>query len=416
MPEPAARHPIEPEDFQLISPEVRANPYPYYEVLRREAPVHRISPVLPLFAVTRFEDVTFSLHHPELFSSTAFQTILQGGGAFMPRSDSLAGHRLLESAMMISVDPPDHGRLRRLANRGFTPRRIAAIEPRLRELAEGFVGEAAARGEMDVVRDLAIPFPVTVIAELLGIEVERRDDFKAWSDSLVIGLSGTDPSSREDDMRRSADGMATYIESVIAERRREPREDLISVLVEAEEGDALTTGEVMSFVVLLLIAGNETTTNLIGNAARALLAHPAQLELLEKEPGRIPAMLEEALRYDAPIQALPRQATQDVELPNGHIPKDALSFLFFGSANRDEAHFDDPESFDIRREPSQHLAFGHGIHFCLGASLARLEARVAFEALLAHCRSWRLAVDEVEIGESMLLRGPRSLPIHFDPA
>ena len=404
---------IKPSDFQLMLPEVRANPYPYYEVLRREAPVHPLFEGAPVFALSRYRDVEFALHHPELFSSTAFQTILQGGGAFSPRSASLAGHRLLESGMMISVDPPDHGRLRRIANRGFTPRRIAALEPRLRELAEQLVDAVLEAGEMDVVRDLAVPLPITVIAELLGIERDRLDEFKEWSDTLILGLTGPNPELREDEMGEAADAMADYIESVARERRREPREDLVSVLVEAEEGDALTTGEVMSFVVLLLIAGNETTTNLIGNATRTLLEHPDQLELLAQDPGRVPAMLEEALRYESPIQVFPRQATQDVELPGGTIPKSAMAFLFFGSANRDEEQFEDAASFDIGRNP-QHLAFGHGIHFCLGASLARLEAKMAFDVLLECCRNWRHAGDRVELVESILLRGPKSLPMRFD--
>ena len=405
---------IRASDYSPLLPEVRANPYPYYAALRREAPVHRMIPGLPFFAVSRYEDVLFVLQHPELFSSTALRTLAQGGIGFGPNSGALAGHLLLDSAMMIAVDPPDHTRLRQLVNRGFTPRRIAALEPRLREIARGCLDAGVSRGRIDLVRDLAIPFPVTVIAELLGVEPERRGDFKRWSDTTVIGLSGISGEFSREDVRRGADEMAGYIERIVAERRTAPRDDLISVLLEAEEGDALSTGEVMAFVVLLLIAGNETTTNLIGNAMKALLLHPEQLAELEADGSLIPGMIEEVLRYDSPIQGIPRQVRRDVDLPGGTVAKDAFVMVLFASANRDERQFPDPDRFDLHRNPQGHLAFGQGIHFCLGAALARLEARIAFESLFAKCRNLRLDADEIPMLDSMLLRGPKSLSLLFD--
>ena len=402
-------------DYNPLLSNVRANPYPYYAALRRDAPVHPMLPNAPLFAVSRYDDVAFAVHHPEIFSSTALQILAQGGGVSLgPNSGALAGHRLLESAMMIAVDPPDHTRLRMLGNRGFTPRRIAALEPRLRDLAAEFVDRVAPVGRMDLVSDLAIPFPVTVIAELLGVESERREQFKHWSDAIVVGLSGVSAQFSREDVRRVADEMADYIERIAQERRAHPRDDLISVLVEAEEGDALSTGEVMSFVVLLLIAGNETTTNLIGNAIKALLDHPDQLAAVEADVSLIPALVEETLRYDSPIQGLPRKVMRDVEIGGETIYEDAFAMLLFGSANRDERQFPEPDRFDIRREQQGHVAFGHGIHFCLGASLARLEARVAFETLFSRCRSLRLDADDIPMIDSMLLRGPKSLPLVFE--
>jgi cytochrome P450 len=316
--------------------------------------------------------------------------------------------------MMIGVDPPDHGRLRRLVNRGFTPRRIAALEPRLREIARECVDALAGRGEMDLQRDLAIPFPVTVIAQLLGVETERAEQFKHWSDALAVGLGGMSQKWTLEDVRRAFDEMADYIDRTMAERRAQPRDDLITVLVQAEEGDVLSTSEVMTFVTLLLVAGNETTTNLIGNAMRTLLRHPDQLDAVAREPARIPPMIEEVLRYESPLQGLARTAVRDVEVAGTKLPAGAWVMLLFAAANRDELHFEDPERFDVDRNPQAHLGFGHGVHFCLGASLARLEARIAFEALFERCRDFRLADPEVPLLESLFVRGPTRLRLEFE--
>jgi cytochrome P450 len=406
---------IAASDYNPLLPQVRANPYPYYAALRRESPVHQILPGAPFYAVSRYDDVCAVLHRPEVFSSTALQILAQGGGiSFSPNSGALAGHRLLRSSMMIATDPPDHTRLRGLVNRGFTPRRIAALEPRLREIASACLDPVLHSGRMDLMRDFAIPFPVTVIAQLLGVESERHGLFKHWSDTVVIGLSGASQQFSREEVRAAADEMADYIDSIVADRRARPRDDLISILAAAEDGDALAAGEVLAFVVLLLIAGNETTTNLIGNAMRALLAHPDVLERVTRDRSLLPAMIEEALRYDSPIQGIPRKVTQEVELAGTMLPKDAFLMVLFASANRDEGQFPDPDRFDIDRKSREHVAFGHGIHFCLGAALARLEARVAFEAVLARTRNLRLEATEVPVIESNLLRGPKTLPLSFD--
>ncbi len=404
---------ITAQDYDILNPAVRANPYPYYEALRNESPIHRMTPGAPMFTVSRFADVQYVLHHPKEFSSTAFQDLFQGVVSMSPNSGALAGHRLLKSPMMIGVDPPKHDRMRGLVNRGFTPRRIGALEPRLRELAIGFVDEVCSAGKMDVVQDLSIPFPVTVIAELLGVDPEKRELFKRWSDATVIGLSGIAPDFSRDEIRKNADEMADYFESIAAERREQPKDDLISVLVNAEDGNATTASEILSFIFLLLLAGNETTTNLIGNAMHALLRHPAQLKEVAENHDLIPQMLEEVLRYDSPIQTLPRKVTADVELPSGRVEKDSTVMLLFGAANRDPNQFPDPDRFDIHRKSTGHLAFGHGIHFCLGASLARLEARVAFETLFSKCRNLELDGSGVPMLDSIALRGPRSVPVTF---
>lgn len=404
-------------DFSLLTPEVRENPYPYYAALRRESPIHQLAPGAPLYAITRYEDVLHILHRPETFSSTALQAALQGGGVGIgPNTGALAGHRLLADSMMIATNPPDHGRLRRLVNRGFTPRRIADLEPRIRELADRFLDQAIIDGELDLVRGLSIPLPVTVIAEMLGVEADLVDQFKAWSDAFVIGLSGAAGEYTKDDVRKAADEMADYFERIAHERRTAPRDDLISLLVEAEGGDALSTGELMSFIALLLIAGNETTTNLIGNGVKALLAHPDQLARVQANPELVPALVDEVVRYDSPIQGLPRSSEAEVEIPSGTIPANSTLLVFFAAANHDENQFPGAERFDIEHPAPGHVAFGHGIHYCLGASLARLEGKVAFETLLSRCRKLELAGDSIPMLDSLVLRGPKSLRLRVEVA
>jgi cytochrome P450 len=408
---------VRASDYDPLHPDVRADPYPYYAALRRESPVHQITPGMPFYCVSRYDDVLFVVQHPELFSSSVLRGPTRGGGTSMyPNSDALGDHRLFESPMLIGVDPPDHGRLRRLVSRGFTPRRIAALETSLREIARDCVDAVAARGEMDLQKDVAIPFPVTVIAQLLGVEIERAEQFKHWSDALAVGLGGLSQEWTVEDVRRAFDEMADYIDRMMAERRLRPRDDLITVLVQAEEGEALTTSEVLTFVTLLLVAGNETTTNLIGNAMKTLLRHPDQLEQVAREPSRIPAMLEEVLRYESPLQGLARLLLRDAEIAGTKLPAGALVTALFASGNRDEHQFADPERFDIDRNPQGHLGFGQGVHFCLGASLARLEARVAFEALFERCRDFRLADPEIPLIESYFVRGPKRLLLQFESA
>lgn len=401
-------------EYNPLLPHVRANPYPYYAALRRASPVHK-APSLPFYTVTRYRDVLDVIHQPETFSSTALQMLLQGAQPVGPNSGALAGHRLVASAMMIASDPPDHTRLRSIVNRGFTPRRIGALEQRLRELCEGYLAPFLREGRMELVHGLSIPLPVTVIAELLGVEPERREQFKHWSDTFVLGLSGTVSGIGADDMRRGADAMAEYFERFVAERRARPKDDLISVLVAAEAGEALTVSEILSFILLLLIAGNETTTNLIGNGMQALLEHPDQLAAVAAQPALVPRFVEETLRYSSPIQSLPRRTLHDTTIAGQPVPKDSYVMAVFASANRDEEQFPDADRFDIRRETQGHVAFGHGIHFCLGASLARLEARIAFETILRRCQNLRLDQGEVQMIDSLILRGPRTLQIAFDP-
>jgi len=322
---------------------------------------------------------------------------------------------LTEANSLISSDGEIHERLRAVVNRGFTPRRIAELEPRIRKIAEEAIDSVAVNGEMDLVTNLSIPVPVTVIADLLGVPRDRLKDFKRWSDAIITSSTGIAQDDNAAVHSEARDEFLDFFEEAIAERREQPGEDLISTLVRAEQGgSALTAGEVLSFTVLLLVAGNETTTNLIGNTMLALTDHPDQLEKVCANLSLIPNLIEEALRFDSPVQGIFRQTMCDTELRGVTIPQGKLVMLLLGSANRDEEWLPGAGKFDITRDLKGHIGFGFGTHFCLGASLARLEAKVALETLFSRCANLRRTTDTVEWIDSLILRGPESLPLRFD--
>jgi cytochrome P450 len=415
-------------DYDPFDPQIRANPYPAYRMLREAAPVYWAERT-GAFCISRYADVSAVLRRPQDFSSEAMRTMLAGGTA---GADPLTDPRFLEQMIALSAklpfpiqelaaarnliaeDPPIHDRLRRIVNRGFTPRRIAAWEGRARELAEQCVAELRRAERFDLVSQLAIPLPVILISEILGVEPERREDFKRWSDGIVASTTGSGHESGV-----LANGFAdvfsefsSYFLEIIERRRREARDDLISILVGAETGEeGLQPVEVVMFALLLLVAGNETTTNLIGNTVSALLAHPEQLALVRGEPALVPALVEEGLRYDSPVQLLFRRVRREVEIAGVRIPAGAVVAPMVGSANRDPEQFERPDAFDVRRDTQGHLAFGFGVHFCLGASLARLEARAALEALIPELPGRAGAGSEPEWIDSFLLRGPKRLEL-----
>lgn len=382
-------------EYNPLLPEVRENPYPYYEELRKNRPVCPIAE-RGAVAISRYDDVVFVLKNHDLFSSGAM--------------GSLAG----SGEMLIGSDPPDHTRLRNIVNRGFTPAMVEALEPRIRDVATELLDAANDRGEIDLVAEFANPLPVTIIAGILGVDAAYRDDFKRWSASTVGSQPrpGMPEDAERERITRDRQEFSAYFEKEIEDRRREPRDDLISTLVRAEDEEhALTSDEVLAFTQLLLIAGNETTTNLLGNAVLALLEHPEQLQKVRDAPSLMPNLVEEALRYESPVQFLFRVAKVDVEIAGQTIPKGTPVLPLYGSANRDERRFPDADRFDITRDAQGHVAFGYGIHFCLGAPLARLEARVALERVL---RLPHLAKkNSITRLDSFFLRGLESLPLTF---
>lgn len=405
----AATQPIPEVLYDPFDPATVADPFPVYAQLREHDPVHRIES-LGIWALSRYHDVHAALSDPELFSSTPARDIIALGLAGAG-SDGLTGEILLGS------DPPRHTRLRKIVNRGFTRGRVQAREPRIRALAEGLVAGIAARGECDVVADFAVPLPITIIAEMLGIDPERRDDFKRWSDALVLAISGLMAEQQASALGAALEEMDPYLDEIVEARRREPRDDIISALVNAsedEEEEAMTADEVGNFVVLLLAAGNETTTNLIANAMLALIRHPEVLEQVQREPGLVPDLVEETLRWDSPVKLTLRRATRDTRIGGTAIAEGDVLALLLASANRDERTNPDAGSFRLQRPERVHLAFGHGTHFCLGAALARMEARIALQCLLARIHRIEATRARLEWTPSLLVRGPRSLPIHFE--
>lgn len=413
-------------DYEPFSPEVRDDPYPFYRRLRDHAPVHH-APDADAYCVSRYDDVFRVLKDAETFSSRAMFTMLMGRGRETRPALSWKVLRFVATVLwktrmtpagfatsrsLIADDGVPHAELRNIVNRGFTPREIASWEPRIHELAEACVARLREGEPFDLIRDLAIPLPVTIIAELLGVEPERQADFKRWSDEIIHFMTTNE--GRADPfalpMARTFSELVAYLKQITHERRRAPKDDLVSTIVAQQAGEAaLDDYDVVNFVMLLLVAGNETTTNLIGNAVNALLDHPAELEKLARQPELVGPAIEEALRFDSPVQLIFRTATRDVEMHGVTIPKGATVVPLLGSANRDERQFPEPDRFDVERRPRSHLAFGFGHHFCLGSSLARLEARGALEVLVPELAGVRREAGALERLDSFLVRGPRRM-------
>lgn len=311
--------------------------------------------------------------------------------------------------------------MRGLLARAFTPRSVAEVEPRIRWLSRALLDRFTERGEMDLAEDFAIPFPTLVIAEMLGVPVADRPRFRRWSD-VILNLSHTLPGGEEAERAareyRAVHGeMHDYVDRMIEDRRYVPCDDLLTRLVQARvEGERLTTGEILGFVQLLLIAGQETTTNLLNNAVLSFIRHPDQLARVRAVPRLLPSAIEEVLRYRSPVQWMFRFTRREVQLHGQTIPAGKMVLPVIGSANHDPKHFDAPDRFDVARDPNPHIAFGHGIHHCLGAPLARLEARVALPDLLERLPELHLASDEPwQPREALHVHGPARLPIRFTP-
>jgi cytochrome P450 len=395
--------------FNPMRRSFRVDPYPAYRKLQSKDPFHRSRPIGG-WVLTRHADVSAVLRDPKFLSD----------GRKLPQFRKQADDRVkagdltreeADTQMMLNTDPPDHTRLRSLVSKAFTPRSVEALRPRVEQLVDEVVERCAAKGTFDVIREIAYPLPVIIIAEMLGIPSEDREQFKRWSDDMAknVGMSNLDDQRTGRNAQRE---LREYLVPILQERRREPREDLLSALVAAEdEGDKLSLMEVHATIALLLVAGNETTTNLIGNGLLALMQHRDQFERLRAHPEMIGTAVEEMLRYDSPVQGTSRFTLKDTEV-NGHPVKAGQQvFLMIGAANRDPEQFADPEAFDIGREDNRHLSFGNGIHYCLGAPLARIEAPVALNALVQRFPNIRLATDELKWGENIVLRGLTELPV-----
>jgi pimeloyl-[acyl-carrier protein] synthase len=395
-------------------PQLLADPYPFYAALRASNPVFRLpvgEPTGPgAWLLTRHADVHAVLRDVRFSVDRRRARLVRDNMDRLPIGMALGEEGGLRT--MLVMDPPDHTRVRGLVSKAFTPRHVTALRPRIERIVEELLGAAAARGSMDLIADFAAPLPAIVIAELLGVPAADHRRFKQWSSELVTSVGAGNPVAIRERFEKALGQLVDYLRRVIAERRKAPGDDLISAMIQAqEERDALTDAELLATSNLLLLAGHETTTNLIGNGTLALLRHREQLERLRAAPALLPAAIEELLRYDSPVQATVRVATQDVEIDGRRIPAEALVVTGVGAANRDPAVFPEPDRLDLGREPNPHLSFGLGVHFCLGAALARLEAELAFGALLERFPRLELASEAVSYRSNLILRGLDALPV-----
>src|SRR5277367_1456836 len=383
----------------------RANPYPHYRPLLAGPP--RIADMGFKFVLAaRYADLRSILMDYATFTS------VQPAGMGFDEQTKLFG----DAPTMLGSDPPTQTRLRRLVSRDFTPRRIRELEPRIREIAKDLLDKVEAKGQFDLMADIANVLPVTVIAEMLGVPPELNARFKRWSDTIIGGDNRMPGMPPPPELVRAIDELGDYFTDEIERRRAHPGPDLVSALVAAhDEGEVMSAADLLSFITLLLLAGNETTTNLIGNGTLALGRNPDQFDALKRNPAMLPRAIEEMLRFDGPVQSTVRFAKEAVSLGGTEIPAGALALMIVAAADRDPAQFKDPQKFDITRDPNEHVAFGEGIHFCIGAPLARMEARITFEAMLERFPRLRLkdpAMKPVYKG-SYFLRGLESLPLEI---
>jgi len=391
--------------FNPMDPEFVADPYPMYQRLRTDDPVHHSA--LGFWVLTRYDDVVAALRDPRLAKEAIASFVAARFGAPVPAM----------GLSMLDRDPPDHTRLRGLVSKAFTPRVVEGLRPRIQQIVDGLLDGVTARGSMDLIEEFAYPIPVIVICEMLGVPVEDHERFKGWSLDIARGLDLIWLGPESEVGRRSVaarQSLAEYFRGLIAQRRAAPRGDLLSGLIAAEEaGDKLNEVELLATCILLLIAGHETTVNLIGNGTLALLRHRDQLQRLQRDPGLTASAIEELLRFDGPVQRTARIPSEDIVIGGRTIAKGEMVMPFIGAADRDPVQFPDPDRLDIGRADNRHIAFGWGIHFCLGAPLARIEGQIAISTLVRRMPKLELATAQPEYRQSLTLRGLKALPVRF---
>ncbi|HEY3037651.1 MAG TPA: cytochrome P450 [Pyrinomonadaceae bacterium] len=404
-------------EYDLDSPEFLANPYPIFDRMRSTDPIYW-SAANNYWVLTRYADIA-SMAQSEHLSSNRI-------GAHSRRmSDETREHFrpffTAVSSWMLMIDPPDHTRLRGLVNKAFTPRVVENLRELVQDLVNNMLAAVKPQGHMDVMTALANPLPATVIAEMLGVPGTDQRQFKRWSDDISLALSGIDTAGTKEELfalyelaQESFLALSDYFRERVVELRRKPQENLLSALVQAEEqGDRLTEDELFANCVLLMIAGHETTTNLIGNGILALLQDPVQRKPLTANPELIVSAVEELLRFDSPVQKMGRIALADIHIAGKQIRKGQLVCLSFAAGNHDPEQFESPEKLDITRKPNRHLAFGHGLHYCVGAALARLEGQIVINSVLRYLPDLELANEKLEWHRNFTLRGLKSLPVVF---
>ena len=389
------------------------DPFAVYRQLQDEDPVHWCAP-LRGWIVTRYDDCKTVLTDPR-FSADRLSPFFEQ----LP-AEERARVQNLEAAISrwsVFIDPPDHTRLRRLLAPGSTSRALVRMERRVAEIVEDLLDRAVARGEMDFIADFAYPLPASVVMVMLGVPLRDLERFKLWSDDLALFVGSAQATAdKHTRAERATAEMNAYFAALVARRRRAPREDLISELLASEGAESgLDEADLAASCMFLLFAGHETTTNLLGSAILHLTRNPEQLARLVDEPSLAEHCVEEVLRYDGPINAMVRIATEPVELAGRGIEPGARVFAMLNAANRDPRAFEAPERFDIARRPNRQMAFGHGIHFCLGAPLARLEGRIALQRIVARLEDINCPPEGPRRVDSLVLRGLASLPIQYRP-
>lgn len=395
----------------LFTPDVIANPYAYYGRLRDEDPVHW-NRGYELWVITRHDDLVWLTRHHELFSSAVFRN--DPRPAYPPIDESDLGLydyvRNYQGDQFIQHDRPEHLEMRRVMHSYFTPKSMEAWRPFVREAVKDLLDEAEKKGSMDVMRDLATPLPVLVIAEMMGVPKAERPYIRQLAEKLLyIGRGEYD---RMKPLTEGMRGMIEYVSPLVDKRKVDPGDDFISVLARGEKQGVFTRHQVLVNTSLLLLAGHETTINLLCNGTLAFTRHPDQWELLKEDPaGRAKQATEECLRYDSPVISIQRIATEDVEMRGKVLRKDDRVRWFISSANRDPEAFPNPETFDIFRHPNQHVAFGSGTHHCLGATLARVEGQEVFKALAERFPNLRAETEELEYQPSITFRSLKALPV-----
>lgn len=394
----------------LFGPDMRADPYPVYHQLRSTDPVHW-DERLRVWVLTRYRDVLAVLHDPRFSADrVAHMRGLAADTELRPFFDFI-GNR------MVFCDPPKHARLRALLNKAFTPHAVEAMRPRIQQLVDGFIDQALPRGGMDIIGDLAFPLPATVISLMLGVPPADIGRLKSWSDEFVVFFSTAPAGISTEQYRRAAqaaEAMTQYFRSVLEQVKQHPEGMLLGAMELAEEaGDRLSEVELFANANLLMVAGHETTTNLIGNGLLALLQNPDQLRRLRDQPALMPQAVEEFLRYGNPVQFTNRVAREDHEIGGRRIAKGQMVLPVLAAANRDPEQFHEPDRLDITRTPNHHVALGQGIHFCLGAPLARLEAQIAFATLLRRLPGLKWAGGKPEYRENFNFHGLKTLPVTF---
>lgn len=401
--------------YNVFLPTFRADPYPTYSQMRVNAPIYAAKAPngFVIWYVTRRQDVEALLKDKRLVNDP-FKALTAEQRAHMP---PVPLFRRYTTNNMLNADPPTHTRLRNLVSKAFTPRLIQGMKERVQAITNELLDAVEGQGAMDLIQDFAFPLPMTVISEMLGIPAADRVKFQRWS-NFIIGANAADFDAKLAQREADVNEFLAYLQRIVSDRRAQPRNDLISALVQAEEaGDKLDEGELYSMIILLIIAGHETTVHLIGNAMRALWAFPEQLAKLKQDPSLMPTAIEEFLRYDGPVATSNRRwAAEEIAYGGQVIPRGSLVLLILNSANRDESYFADAEKLDISRANNDHLAFGMGIHYCVGAPLARMEGEIALNTLLRRCPNVRPADDGFvpQWVESYFLRGVQSLPVVWD--